>query len=130
MNKLQFENYNANPRNKKTGDCVIRAISTALNETWAETYKELFEIGFKKGTLPNERATYKAYLKKKGYEMEKQPRKANGTKYTIKEFFEQEADTKSTYIIHVRRHLTCIKKGVLLDTWNCGAYTMRNYWKL
>lgn len=130
MNKLQFENYNANPHNKKAQDCTIRAISTALGETWGETYKGLFEIGFKKGRMPNEKNTFKEYLKKKGYDMEKQPRKANGKKYTIKEFFEQEAETNKTYIILVRHHLTCIKKGTLIDTWNCSSYIMRNYWKV
>ena len=130
MKQLEFRQYNANPHNKKAKDCTIRAICTALNEAWGETYKGLFEIGFKKGLMPNEKNTFKEYLKKKGYNMEKQPKKANGKKYTIKEFYEQEAEANSTYILQVRRHLTCIKNGVLLDTWNCSTYIVGNYWKI
>ena len=42
-----FHFYNANPKNKYTGDCVIRAISTALEQSWEQTIKELTELGIK-----------------------------------------------------------------------------------
>lgn len=32
-----FHYYNANPKNKVDDDCVIRAICTALNQSWAQT---------------------------------------------------------------------------------------------
>ena len=37
--KMEFVNYNANPKNKKTGDCVIRALCTALEDSWEQVYK-------------------------------------------------------------------------------------------
>ena len=33
--------YNPNPLGKDTGDCVIRAISKALDYDWEKTYTEL-----------------------------------------------------------------------------------------
>lgn len=38
--------FNNNPLGKSTGDCVIRAISIALNQSWDETYWDLCECGF------------------------------------------------------------------------------------
>ena len=32
---------NENPINNRVGDCVVRAISTALNQEWEKTYTEL-----------------------------------------------------------------------------------------
>ena len=37
-----YSYFNPNPiKNKRVGDCVIRAISKALNQSWEETYIEL-----------------------------------------------------------------------------------------
>ena len=34
---MEFVNYNNNPKNKKTTDCVVRAISFALDKDYIET---------------------------------------------------------------------------------------------
>ena len=39
-----FEKYNKNPRNIKSSDCVVRAIATALNQSWLQTYNDLCKI--------------------------------------------------------------------------------------
>mgnify|MGYP003458603784 FL=1 len=36
-NNFKYVNFNANPKNKKTEDCVIRAISKGLNQKWEDT---------------------------------------------------------------------------------------------
>lgn len=38
MGKSHWKNYNANPRRRRTGDCTIRAICTALGVDWYTTY--------------------------------------------------------------------------------------------
>ena len=38
--------YNNNPCHKIVGDCTVRAISTALNETWEKVYIDLAIYGF------------------------------------------------------------------------------------
>lgn len=48
---MGFEFYNANSQGKFVNDCVVRAISTAENKTWEETYKELSEIARQQGIL-------------------------------------------------------------------------------
>ena len=36
-----FIQYNPNPEGKSTGDCVIRALTKALNKSWEQVYVEL-----------------------------------------------------------------------------------------
>ena len=40
-NNFKYVNFNANPKNKKTEDCVIRAISKGINQKWEDTYLEM-----------------------------------------------------------------------------------------
>ena len=42
--KNVFHFYNANPSGKRTTDCVIRAISTATDQTWEETFNGLAQL--------------------------------------------------------------------------------------
>ena len=41
-----FIQINENPQNKLVGDCVIRAISTFLNQDWNTTYLGLAVQGY------------------------------------------------------------------------------------
>lgn len=37
-NNSYFIKYNANPKDLKTGDCVIRALSKGLNKSWDDIW--------------------------------------------------------------------------------------------
>lgn len=50
---MKFIEFNINPKNKRTKDCVIRAIATATNSSWEYIYRELAELGIKKGLMIN-----------------------------------------------------------------------------
>ena len=42
-----YSYFNPNPiKNNRVGDCVIRAISKSLNQSWEETYIELCLLGY------------------------------------------------------------------------------------
>lgn len=81
-----FYYYNANPKNKIGADCVIRAIATALVQSWEQTVRELTEVGIKYGYVLNDKKCYERYLKSKGWIKHKQPKKDDNTKYTGQEF--------------------------------------------
>lgn len=102
---MQFINYNANPRGRKTTDCVIRAMSTSLNNTWEDTYRSLVDYSIKQSLMCNEKRALMGYLKAKGYEMQKMPNHKNNTRYTVAEFVDTIAETKATYILSVANHL-------------------------
>lgn len=129
-NEFKFENYNANPFKKKTGDCVIRAVCVALKENWEDTYKGMFEVAMKTGYAVSCKENYAEYLKQKGYEMKKMPKKINGKRYTLKEFIEELANPKKNYVVNLANHLTCIEKGTLVDIWNCSKKSVGNYWEI
>ena len=128
MNVYKFEKYNANPYKIKTGDCVIRATCVALKEDWKDTYKGMFDVAMEKGYAISSKENYKEYLARKGYTMEKMPKKANGKRYTVREFIEQLADPKKNYVVNLANHLTCIEKGTLVDIWDCSRKSVGNYW--
>lgn len=125
---MKFIQFNINPKNKITKDCVIRAIATATNKTWESIYRELAELGIKKGLMINDRNNWKAYLKNLGYEKQNMPRREDRTRYTLEEFCDELAKTNVTYIVKVANHITVVKNKDLYDTWNCSRKSVGNYW--
>ena len=45
--------YNNNPRNKRVGDCVIRAIGKAVNQNWSDAYIGLCSEGLVFKDMPS-----------------------------------------------------------------------------
>lgn len=138
-----FHWHNANSKNRYTGDCVIRAISTALELSWEQVYRDLVEIGIKHGYSIGDDKTYGKYLESKGWTKRKQPRKEDNTKYTGNEFCEILQDTefvdyilevskeqaKSNIIAHIGvGHIVAIVGGKVYDTWNSTDGCIGNYW--
>ena len=125
---MKFIEFNINPKNKKTGDCVIRAIATSTNSSWEYIYRELAELGIKKGLMINDSKNWKVYLKKLGYEQQRMPRRDDKTRYTLEEFCDELAEDNQIYIIKVAGHLTVVKDKNLYDSWNCSHKSVGNYW--
>lgn len=121
-----FHYYNANPKNKIGGDCVVRAIATALNQSWETTVRELTEVGIKYGYVLNDTKTYEKYLKEKGWVKCKQPRKSDNTKFTGKEFCK---GLRSTVVAHIgTHHIVAIVDGKINDIWDSSDGCIGNYW--
>lgn len=127
---MEFQLLNLNPKGWKTGDCVVRALAGANNMSWESTYLSLCEIGAKKCRMPNDKATYEAFLKERGWVKQKMPvwYDAFGKKnrYTVEDLAKEFPDKKM--VVSVAHHLTFIDKGVLKDLWNCGSKSVGNYW--
>lgn len=126
---MKFIEYNYNPKKKRTGDCVIRAIALATNSSWEYIYRELTEYGIKKGLMLNDCKNWKAYLKRIGYELQKMPRRKDRTRYTLEEFCNEIAKEENIYIVKLARHLTVVKNRAVIDTWDCSNRYVGNYWK-
>lgn len=124
-----FTYYNANPKNRMGGDCVIRAVCTALEQPWEQTIRELTEVGIKNGFVVNDKNTYSKYLEQKGWTKHKQPKKTNGTKYTGEEFCKKIADKNKNYVANIGgNHVVCIKNGKVHDIWDSTDGCIGNYW--
>lgn len=130
-NTETFTWYNANPKGKIIGDCVLRAISTAEGESWETTYKKMFDFSIKRGEIFNDKKLIEAYLKSIGYTKMKQPRKMNNKKYTGSDWCKelQRMGNTKTIIANIgEHHIVCIKENKILDIWNSTCKCIGNYW--
>lgn len=123
-----FHYYNANPKGIRAGDCAIRALSLALNQTWEDTLQGLTAVALKCKRSPTETTTIAKYLNQKGWRKELQPKHLDGTMYTGKQFID--ARLKNPVIICKigPHHISVIYGGRFYDTWDPSDYTVGNYW--
>lgn len=123
-----FHYHNANPKNRLTGDCVIRALCTAMEKPYDDVYKELFEYSLACGYMLDDPKCYDKYLESKGWIKHKQPRKSDNTKYTGKEFCDR-ARIYENYIANIGgHHIVAIVRGKVWDVWDCTGGCIGNYW--
>ena len=126
--QTKLEVYNVNPKGKKKGDCVVRAIAYASGQTWEKTLDDLVEIAKKECCMPNDQTAYEKYLDKLGFIKHKQPRTEDNLKYTVLESYLIIDSNKYDVVVSVANHLTCLDNNKIIDTWNCGNKCIGNYW--
>lgn len=124
---IDYVKVNKNFKNKKTGDCVVRALSTASGKDYKQVAKELFEIYMKYGYIINDKHCYERWLDENGFIKRPQPRKWDNTKYLIGEI-EELIDEDSKVIVSCANHLTCVVDLTLLDIWDCRKKCIGNYY--
>ena len=81
-----FHYHNANPKNKITTDCVIRALCTAMDKPYNEVVMDLAKLQCETGYDTCDDKLYDKYLQQNGWVKCKQPKQDFGRKYTGKEF--------------------------------------------
>lgn len=75
-----------NPAGKRTGDCIMRAVSAAAEVSWDEAVDALCAIAHEQRVAPQDPAAERELLRRLGFVRMKQPRKASGKKLTGREF--------------------------------------------
>lgn len=109
-----YRYLNQNPKARDTEDCTVRAISLAQGKTWDKVYDELSDLAREKGMLFSDAEFVEDYLdglyKRTCY-------KNNKVAMTVGEFVE--AHKEGTYLVTMRGHITCVKDGILFDTFDC-----------
>lgn len=106
-----WQSHNENPDNKRVGDCVVRAISTALGQSWEQTFVGLCLQGFEDHDLPSSNAVWSRYLKRRGWK-----RYTIDDDCTIEEFCRSHPD--GIFIIGTGSHAVAVINGQLIDSWN------------
>lgn len=110
------------------GDCVTRAICNATGKDYKEVYKALNELALNEKVSKHRgekrsssrdgvfKETYTQYLKDLGWEWHPTMIFGQGCTTHLK------ADElpSGTIIVSVSKHLTCVKDGVLYDTYDCS----------
>ena len=116
---------NPNPSGSYVGDCVIRAISTADNKSWYETFVELCLQGLMMYDMPSSNRVWNEYLKGQGYKRYIVPSECSGC-YTVKNFCNE--FFKGTYILGTGSHVIAVINGNYYDTWDSGDESPIYYW--
>lgn len=132
-----FHFFNANPKNRITGDCVTRALCTALNIPYNECVMEQAMVQCKTGYDNATAQGIHYYMQEKGWTKHPQPRKPDGTKYTGKEWCEKLNKEKwfkgKSIVANIGGHHTvCIKevngKFKVHDHWDSTDGCIGNFW--
>ena len=118
---------NPNPVGRETGDCVIRAIAIATNQSWRETYRDLCRIGEIEGDLPNANWIWGMYLRRKGGEQFLLPESCPEC-ITVRAFAERYPE--GTYVIGTGDHAVAVISGDWYDSWNSAEAVPTEFWRI
>ena len=109
--------YNPNPFKLSVGDCTIRAISCALNQSWKETYMGLVNQGYQMYDMPSANRVWGQYLKNNGFKKYQIPDTCPEC-YTIRDFCYD--FPYGTYVVGTGEHVVCVYNGNYYDSWDSG----------
>ena len=118
---------NPNPLNKEVPDCVIRAISIALNQPWIQTFDELCSVARMDFNMPSADAVWGHYLYMKGFEPFVLPSSCPRC-ITIEQFSKQ--FSYGIYIIGTGSHAVAIIDGDYYDSWDSGQEIASYFWRI
>ena len=119
---------NKNPKAKKTGDCVIRALSEASGIPYETVYQDLYISSVFGGRFINDSLNYEPWLAEHGFVKFKQPRYTDRTKCLIRDLDHFICTRDAAIVVSCANHLTAVVGGWLFDTWDCSGKTVGNYW--
>lgn len=122
---MKFVQYNPNPTKKNVGDCTVRAISKATNQSWEQTYAGLAVFGFDMGDMPSANSVWGAYLRRKGYTRRIIPENYP-EHYTVRDFAND--NPIGTYILALSGHVVCVIDGALYDSWDSSGEIPIYFW--
>lgn len=117
--------FNTNPFGLRVGDCVIRAISKALDRSWEDVYIDLCLQGFMMGDLPSSNAVWSSYLKHKGFK--RRTAECCSDLYSIDDFCKEHPF--GVYVIGTGSHAVCVENGNVYDAWDSRQETPVYYFE-
>lgn len=118
--------FNPNPAGKSVGDCVIRAVSVATNQTWQRTYSALCDQGKAEYDMPSADVVWGAYLRSLGFERRALPDTCPDC-YTVRDFCKDHRE--GTYVLGTGSHAVAVIDGNYFDAWDSGNEIPIYYWR-
>lgn len=112
----------------EVGDCVVRAVANATGLDYMKVYDDLKELNDGKSCRNGTpKKVTKAYIQSLGWKWKPTMLVGQGCKVHLNE----DELPSGTLIVQVSKHLTCVKDGVLYDTYDCsrdGTRCVYGYW--
>ena len=121
-----FIEYNKNPFNNYTDDCVIRAIAAEMDQDWDDIWLDIMVLAFQKKCMMSSNNVWQEYLHNNGYVRYNIPDTCPNC-YTIKKFTEDFQN--GSYILGTGTHVVYVKDGNYYDTGDSGNEIPIYYWK-
>lgn len=121
-----WKKYNPNPRGLNTGDCVIRALSKAFNDSWENIFVSLNREALAMCDMPSSNRVWSRYLTKRGYTKRLITDGCDDC-YTVARFCREKP--YGTYILALDKHVVCVKDGDVYDTWDSSKETPIYYFE-
>lgn len=128
---IGYVNRNVNPKNRKTGDCAIRAVATAAGIPYEVAQKMLFEAAADTCYDYADKKCVDKVLTKLGFVKHKQPKYINiydqTKKYLVGEI-DHLISLRARAVVLMANHYTAVVDHDCIDTWDCREKTIGNYW--
>lgn len=126
---MPYKYYQPNSKDVKDryGDCVIRALTKALNKTWVDVFDELVPIA-RESQCPMEcKPTYEKYLANNNFVYHGISNKKGTKRPTVESF--SRANKHGTFFLNVANHCVTVVDGVYYDIWDSGNKSLYGYWQ-
>ena len=108
--------YNPNPTGKSNKtDCVIRALTKALNESWTTVYWELCKLGYELGVWGDRMPVWSKYLRQHGFRRHVIPDFCPDC-YTVEDFSNEH--NHGAYVLATDTHVVAVIDGDIYDAWD------------
>lgn len=111
--------YNANKFGYDIEDCAIRSISVAEGISWDKAYMKLSEYARERGLMISSVDSIEEYLDENYW-------RVCESETTVEEF--AYTHPYGTFLITMPGHISTIKDGNIIDTFNCGDRIMLCAW--
>lgn len=114
-----YKFHNNNSLGLFTNDCTIRAISTATNNTWDDTYEHISNIARLKGKMMDDKYFIKEYLNERYKKIDNIPQTVGEASGIFPD---------NILIIATNNHLVCSKYGVVYDSFDSRKLSALDCW--
>lgn len=116
-----YRPYNPNPKLNRAGDCTVRAICKATDQSWIRAYIYLCVYGLMEFDMPTTNHVWGKYLKSRGFH-----RHLIDDDCTVEDFCRDHPT--GTYILAIDGHVVCVVDGFYYDSWDSGQEIPVYYW--
>lgn len=117
---------NPNPHGLYVGDCVVRAIAIATDQTWRRVYWMICVFGDIIGNMPSANQVWEEYLLYEGFTRFYLPDLFPHC-YTVRDFCYD--NPFGTFILATGSHVIATIDGNYFDAWDSGDEVPTSVWR-
>ena len=125
MNTYRY--YQPNPTGRKTRDCVIRAVSAALNMSWDDAFDIIADRAKAMGETMDENAVYGSILRQCGFYRMVPPNTCPDC-FTARDFCL--SHPYGVYVLGFTGHVAAVIDGQVWDSFDSSDEIVTYYWGL